>query len=73
MGATCGAQAMWRPIMRITPVGIHLGALEMAYLLAIVLEKGLTGAWIGMVVDLFFRSFLVNRHFQSGHWKLIKV
>ncbi|MGI6149138.1 MAG: MATE family efflux transporter [Firmicutes bacterium] len=62
-----------RPIMRITLVGFILVRIGLAYLLAIVLEMGLIGAWIGMVVDLFFRSFLVNRHFQSGHWKLIKV
>lgn len=62
-----------RAIVKITLLGFIGVRLVTAYVLAIVLEMGLIGAWIGMVVDLFFRSFLVNRRFKSGQWKLITV
>lgn len=62
-----------RSIVKITLLGFIVVRLGTAYLLAIVLNMGLIGAWIAMVVDLFFRGFLVNRRFQGGHWKLIKV
>lgn len=62
-----------RAIVKITLLGFIVVRLGTSYLLAIALNMGLIGAWIGMVVDLFFRAFLVNRHFKSGQWKLIRV
>jgi len=62
-----------RAIVKITLSGFILVRIFSAYVLAVVLNMGLIGAWIGMVVDLFFRSYLVSRRFRSGQWKLIKV
>jgi putative MATE family efflux protein len=62
-----------RAIVKITLLGFILVRICVAYVLAVVLGIGLVGAWIGMVVDLFFRSFLINQRFRSGQWKLIRV
>ncbi len=62
-----------RAIVKITLAGFIMVRIVLAYLLAIVLEMGLIGAWVAMVVDLFFRGFLVSRRYRSGHWKFIQV
>ncbi|HHT73328.1 MAG TPA: MATE family efflux transporter [Firmicutes bacterium] len=62
-----------RAIVKITLLGFILVRICVAYVLAVVLGIGLVGAWIGMVVDLFFRSFLINQRFRGGQWKLIRV
>lgn len=62
-----------RAIMNMVMVsflGVRVG---LAYLLALRLGFGLTGAWIGMVADLFLRSVLIQLRFNRGKWKLVKV
>jgi Na+-driven multidrug efflux pump len=51
-------------------LGVRVG---LAYLLALRLGLGLTGAWIAMVADLFLRSFLIQWRFSRGEWKYVKV
>ncbi|NLJ73747.1 MAG: MATE family efflux transporter [Firmicutes bacterium] len=62
-----------RAIMKMVTVGFLLVRLGLAYLLAIVLDYGLIGAWIAMGVDLFFRGFMINRRFKAGQWKAVKI
>lgn len=62
-----------RAILKIVIVGLVFVRVGLAYLLAIVLDYGLLGAWVAMVVDLFVRGFLIQRRFDKGEWKLLKV
>ncbi len=47
--------------------------LGLAYLLVIVYDFGLTGAWMSMVVDWFVRGGIVYWWFKKGTWKVLKV
>lgn len=62
-----------RAILKIVIVGFVLVRVGLAYLLAIHLGFGLVGAWVAMVVDLFVRGFLIQRRFNRGEWKALKV
>lgn len=62
-----------RAIMKMVMVSFMGVRLGLAYVLSLRLGLGLTGAWIGMVADLFLRSLLIQRRFSRGGWKLIKV
>ncbi|HOB31139.1 MAG TPA: MATE family efflux transporter [Bacillota bacterium] len=44
-----------------------------AYILAIRLNLGLMGAWIGMALDMIVRCILAAMRFRTGHWKYIRV
>lgn len=44
-----------------------------AYLLAIKLDMGLYGAWIGMALDMAVRALLAGLRFRAGGWKHIRV
>ena len=62
-----------RAILKIVIAGFVAVRVGLAYLLAIRLGLGLVGAWIAMVVDLFVRGFLIQRRFDKGQWKTLKV
>lgn len=62
-----------RAIMKMVLVSFLLVRVGLAYLLALRLGMGLIGAWIGMVVDLFFRGALISWRFKRGQWKLLRV
>jgi putative MATE family efflux protein len=62
-----------RAILKIVVVGFVLIRVGLAYFLAIYLGYGLVGAWVAMVVDLFVRGFLIQRRFDKGDWKMLKV
>lgn len=62
-----------KAIMKITMMGFLGVRLGLAYVLAIVLQYGLAGAWMAMVVDLFFRGLLYRLRFGSGRWKSLKI
>ncbi len=62
-----------RAILKVVIVGLVFVRVGLAYLLAIKLNCGLLGAWVAMVVDLFVRGFLIQRRFDKGEWKLLKV
>lgn len=62
-----------RAIMKIVAMGFLAVRVGLAYLLAIHLGYGLVGAWVAMVTDLFVRGFLIQRRFNQGHWKMIRV
>lgn len=44
-----------------------------AYLLAIKLNLGLYGAWIGMALDMIVRCILAGLRFRAGGWKYARV
>ena len=62
-----------RAILKIVVVGFVFVRVGLAYFLAIYLGYGLVGAWVAMVVDLFVRGFLIQRRFDKGDWKMLKV
>lgn len=47
--------------------------LPLAWLLGVVCEGGLLGAWIGMCADILVRAVLVRQRYASGRWLHIKV
>lgn len=62
-----------RAILKIVIAGLVVVRVGLAYLLAIHLGFGLVGAWVAMVIDLFVRGFLIQRRFNRGEWKALKV
>ena len=62
-----------RAILKIVIAGLVVVRVGLAYLLAIRLGFGLVGAWVAMVIDLFVRGFLIQRRFNRGEWKALKV
>jgi putative MATE family efflux protein len=59
--------------MIITAVGIWLVRLPLAYLFALSLGWGLTGAWGAMALDFTLRGAFNSVRFRGGRWKTIKV
>ncbi len=62
-----------RWVLIITTVGIWGVRLVLSYILCIMLDMGLIGAWIAMTADLVLRSILVWLRFRTGHWKTLRV
>jgi putative MATE family efflux protein len=59
--------------MLATGGSIWLVRLPLAYLLALVLDWGLVGAWSALILDLCLRGLLNYLRFRSGRWKTVKV
>lgn len=59
--------------MIITAAGIWLIRLPLAYILAVMLGWGLTGAWTAMSLDLVMRGVFNFLRFRSGGWKTVQV
>jgi len=57
----------------ITMAGIWGIRVVTAYILAIKMNMGLYGAWIGMALDMIVRAILAVFRFKAGHWKYIRV
>ncbi len=57
----------------ITMAGIWGVRLVVAYLLALKMNMGLTGAWIAMALDMVTRAVLIDLRFRAGHWTKINV
>lgn len=62
-----------RWVMIITGASVWGVRLGLAYVLAILLDWGLLGAWVAMTVELFVRGIAVWLRYRTGHWKKIKV
>ena len=45
----------------------------LAYTLGVVLEGGLTGAWIGGLIYIALLALVLVRRFQSGAWKRMRI
>jgi putative MATE family efflux protein len=59
--------------MVVTSASIWTLRLPFAFLLGIVLGMGLTGAWLGISVDLVVRGVIYFFRFRNGRWKSIEV
>jgi putative MATE family efflux protein len=59
--------------MAINGTCIWLIRLPLAYLLALTLGWGLTGAWAAMALDFTLRAILNLLRFRSGRWKAVEV
>jgi len=59
--------------MIVTGSSIWLVRLPLAYLLAIVLDWGLTGAWAALALDLSMRGLINFLRFRGGRWKTVQV
>ncbi len=57
----------------ITFAGIWGVRVITAYILAIKMNMGLNGAWIGMALDMAVRAVLMDRRFASARWTEIQV
>jgi Na+-driven multidrug efflux pump len=44
-----------------------------AYVLAIVLDLGVPGAWMAAIIDINARAFMMLLRFRQGKWKHIRV
>ena len=53
--------------------GITQLPLFLSNLLGVVLEGGLTGAWLGGLVSIGFSSIVLVRRFRSGAWERLKI
>ncbi len=54
-------------------VGVIFFRVPLAYLLAIVLNLGLIGAWIAMGVDIFIQALFATVRYQRGRWLETRV
>jgi len=59
--------------MYVTGLSIWSIRVPAALLLGLSLGMGLTGAWLGMAVDLAVRGVVFFLRFRGGRWKLMKV
>ncbi len=56
-----------------TLAGVFVFRVSLAFLLVIILDMGLVGAWIAIFVDQFIRWFFVYLRFRTGKWKYVKI
>ncbi|HEY8891539.1 MAG TPA: MATE family efflux transporter [Clostridium sp.] len=56
-----------------TIIGMWLFRITLGYLLGVVLNFGLIGVWIGMIIDWVVRGTLYCIRFKKGKWKLKTV
>ena len=54
-------------------IGLIVIRISLLYLLAFLLGLGLLGIWLGMIIELFIRVFLMYGVFQKGNWMKVKV
>jgi Na+-driven multidrug efflux pump len=59
--------------MLFTLAGIFLVRLPLAWLLGVVMQGGLIGAWIGMCADVSVRSLLATVRYTRGKWLKLRV
>jgi len=56
-----------------TAVGIWGFRVLVGYLLAVVLDMELIGAWVAMAIDQIVRAAIITSRFRSGKWKLLRA
>lgn len=62
-----------RWVMYTTVFGLWFFRLPLAYLLGVILNYGVFGAWIAMIIDIFARSLVLSYRFKSKRWIEVKV
>ncbi|MER2110318.1 MAG: MATE family efflux transporter [Desemzia incerta] len=71
-GSLRGAGDTMFPLIS-TFVGVLIVRVISAYFFVFVLNLGLVGAWMGIVLDQFLRWILVGARFKAGKWKSIVI
>ena len=71
-GALRGAGDTRYPLF-VSLVNWFVVRLPLSYVLAFPFGFGLTGVWIGVTVDYFFRAALLAWRFRSGAWARVRV
>lgn len=56
-----------------TFIGILIIRIVLAYYFVLVLDMGLIGAWMSVLIDQFIRWILISFRFKTGKWKNIKI
>lgn len=62
-----------RAVLALNVTGIFLVRLPIAWLLGVVWNLGLIGAWSGMCVDVTLRAIVAIVYFSRGRWARVKV
>ncbi|MSR56204.1 MAG: MATE family efflux transporter [Planctomycetaceae bacterium] len=62
-----------RSVLVLNLVGIFVVRLPLAYLLGIVCQLGLIGAWAGMCADVTVRAIVASIYFARGRWAQVQV
>lgn len=62
-----------KSVLWITAIGMFLVRIPLTYILLYVLNFGLNGAWMVMIVDLTFRGSACFYRFKQGKWRYIEV
>jgi putative MATE family efflux protein len=53
--------------------GMYLVRLPLSAILGFVLGWGIVGIWIPLVIEYYYRSFVIATHFHRGKWKTLRV
>ena len=59
--------------MYVTMFGIWGIRVVIGYILAVICNMGLMGAWVAYALDITFRGVILAIRFKSGKWKSIKI
>jgi len=59
--------------MKISMVGLWLIRVPGAYVLAVLLGLGVTGAWVAMCLDIAFKAMWLLRRYRHGGWLDVKI
>jgi multidrug resistance protein, MATE family len=62
-----------RSVLALNLIGIFLVRLPLAWLLGIVLQLGLIGAWSGMCIDVVVRAIIASVYFTRGRWMRLRI
>jgi putative MATE family efflux protein len=62
-----------KSVLWITSFGMFFIRIPLTYLLLYVLNFGLNGAWMVMIVDLTYRGLACLYRFKQGQWRYIEV
>ncbi len=71
-GALRGAGDTRFPLMT-SLSGIYLVRLPLSIALGFVLDLGIIGIWIPLVIEYWYRAAVISNHFRRGKWKTLKV
>ena len=53
--------------------GIYVIRLPLSALLGFLLGFGIVGVWIPLVIEYWYRAFVISNHFRRGRWKTLRV
>ena len=53
--------------------GIYAVRLPLSFILGFILNFGIIGVWIPLVVEYWYRAVVISLHFRRGRWKSLRV